>query len=206
MLLGKFMYFPRSTLMCKFLDSFNRLVFAWVFIVVFFTLTKLMNFGQALFADLSLSPAHTYGARCIVLATRMIFCKLPLCQICRKGQQVVHIHEKKTQLKWLIFHNINFVRIVFSLACSTSSYHIELVTEMSCLLFYISDFCLHYSFYHNTFLACLLSPTVDVVGWPGLLYLYWCSVCSSSCLADHSCPDLCAYVTCLLICRVSDCE
>jgi len=27
----------------------------------------------------------------------------PLCQICRKGQQVVHESEKKTQLKWLIF-------------------------------------------------------------------------------------------------------
>ena len=32
-----------------------------------------------------------------------IFWKLPLCQICRKEQQVVHGSEKKTQLKWLIF-------------------------------------------------------------------------------------------------------
>jgi len=36
-----------------------------------------------------------------------------------------------------------FVRINFSLVCSTSSYSIELVTELSCLLFYISGFCLH---------------------------------------------------------------
>jgi len=37
-------------------------------------------------------------------------------------------------------------RIVFSLVCSTPSYSIELVIELSCLLFYISDFCLHHSF------------------------------------------------------------
>ena len=39
-----------------------------------------------------------------------------------------------------------FVRIVFSLVCSTSLYPIELVTELSCLLFDISDFCLYHSF------------------------------------------------------------
>ena len=52
-------------LFCKFLDSFNRLVFAEVFFVSP-SLTKLMNFGKALFVDLSLSPAHDYAAICIV--------------------------------------------------------------------------------------------------------------------------------------------
>ena len=32
-----------------------------------------------------------------------IFWKLPFCQICRKGQHVVHGSEKKTHLNWLIF-------------------------------------------------------------------------------------------------------
>jgi len=51
---------PRFTLFWKFLDSFNRLVFAKVFVFVPPSLTTLMNFGQALFVDLSLSPAHDY--------------------------------------------------------------------------------------------------------------------------------------------------
>ena len=56
---------PRSTLFCEFLDSFNRLVFA-DFYFVSPSLTKLMHFGKALFVDLFLSPAHDYGAICIV--------------------------------------------------------------------------------------------------------------------------------------------
>ena len=77
-----------------------------------------------------------------------------------------------------------FVKIVFSLVCSTSSYSIERVTELSCLLyFYISDFWFLPAsyFYHNTFLACLLSPTVGVVWWPGLLYLEWGTTDITSC-------------------------
>ena len=64
-----------------------------------------------LFVDLSLSPAHEYGAIWNVLVTLYdtvfvqhagaVFWKLPLCHICRKEQQVVHGSEKKTQLKWL---------------------------------------------------------------------------------------------------------
>ena len=47
----------------------------------------------------------------------------------------------------------------FTLVCFTSSYPIELVTEISCLLFDISDFCLHHSFttahfLHVCFLHC----------------------------------------------------
>ena len=56
----------------------------------------------------------------------------------------------------LYFHNICQD---FSQVCFTSSYPIELVTEISCLLFDISDFCLHQSFttahfLHVCFLHC----------------------------------------------------
>ena len=111
-----------------------------------------MNFGQAFLVDSSLSPAHIYGDICIIIVIEQ-----PMCQICRKGQQVVQGLENKIQLKRLLFPT--FVRIVFSLVCSTSSYPIELVTELSCLLFDISDFCLPHSFttahfLHVSFLHC----------------------------------------------------
>ena len=38
-----------------------------MFVFVSSSLTKLMNFGQACFVDFSLSPAHIYGAICIVI-------------------------------------------------------------------------------------------------------------------------------------------
>ena len=57
-----YMCVPMSTIFSKFLDSFNRLEFVEVFIFVSSSLTKLMHFSQALF-----SPAHIYGAICIVL-------------------------------------------------------------------------------------------------------------------------------------------
>ena len=61
-----------------------------------------------------------------------------------------------------------FVRIVFSLVCSTSSYPIELVTELSCLLFDISA-CTIVLPQH---IYCMSAfSTVGVVLWPGLLYL-----------------------------------
>ena len=83
-----------------------------------------------------------------------------MCQICRKGQQVVQGLENKIQLKRLLFPT--FVRIVFSLVCSTSSYPIELVTELSCLLFDISDFCLHPSFTTAHLLhVCFLPQSVS---------------------------------------------
>ena len=107
------------------MDSFNRLGFDEVFVFVSSSLTKLMNFGQAFLVDSSLSPAHIYGDICIIIGIEQ-----PMCQICRKGQQVVHGLENKIQLKRLLFPT--FVRIVFSLVCSTSSYPIELVTELSC--------------------------------------------------------------------------
>ena len=55
-----------------------------------------------------------------------------------------------------------FVRLVFSLVCTTSSYPIEFVTELSCLLFYISDFCLYHSFTTAHFsLVCFLPLSVS---------------------------------------------
>ena len=40
--------------------------------------------------------------------------------------------------------------------------------------------------------------------------IYWCLrlflACSSACLTDHSCPDVCVCTTCLLVSRVSECE
>jgi len=62
------------------------------------SLTKPMNFGQAFLVDFSLSPAHIYGAICIVNVI-----KQPMCQICRTGQQVVHGPDKTIRLKRLIF-------------------------------------------------------------------------------------------------------
>ena len=100
--------------------------------------------------------------------------------------------------------SITFVRIVFSLVCSISSYSIELVTELSCLLFYISDFCLHHSFTTAHFSHdCMLSPTVRVVWWPGLLYLELLSLTFIGALEIifglflclPSCPELCAACT-----------
>ena len=52
-----------------------------------------------------------------------------------------------------------FVRIVFSLV--TSSYYLELVTELSCLLFYISYFCLHHSF-TTTYFSHVCFPQLSV--------------------------------------------
>jgi len=55
-----------------------------------------------------------------------------------------------------------FVRIVFSLVCSTSSYPIELITELSCLLIYISDFCLYHNFTTSHFShVCFLPLSVS---------------------------------------------
>ena len=84
-------------LFCKFLDSFNRLECVEVFVFVS-SLTKLMNFGQTFLVGFSLSSAHIYGAICIAIVIEQ-----PMCQICRKGQQVVHGPEKKIQLKRLLF-------------------------------------------------------------------------------------------------------
>ena len=42
--------------------------------------------------------------------------------------------------------SITFVGMIFFLVCSPSSYSIELVTELSCLLVYISDFFLYHCF------------------------------------------------------------
>ena len=117
-------------LFCKFLDSFNRLEFVDVFVFVSSSLTNLMNFGQAFLVDFSLSPAHLYGTICIVIVIEQ-----PMCQICRTGQKVVHGEENSIEEAPI---SRTFVRIVFSLVCSTSSYPIELVTELSCLLFDIS--------------------------------------------------------------------
>jgi len=43
---------PRSTFICKLLESYNRLVLAEVFVFVSSSLTKLMNIGLVLFFDL----------------------------------------------------------------------------------------------------------------------------------------------------------
>ena len=57
---------------------------------------------------------------------------------------------------------ITFVGIVFSLGCSTSSYSIELVTELSCLLFYISTFLIFACFTTAHFsLVCFLQLSVS---------------------------------------------
>jgi len=51
-----------------------------------------MNLGQAFLVDFSLSPAHIYGAICIVIVIVIVrFLRF------RKGQQVVHGPEKKIQ-------------------------------------------------------------------------------------------------------------
>ena len=66
----------------------------------------------------------------------------------------------------LYFHNICQD---FSQVCFTSSYPIELVTEISCLLFDISDFCLHHSFTTAHFLnVCFLHCRRRLVTRPSL--------------------------------------
>ena len=54
--------FLRKSVPRSFASSFNSLEFVEVFVFVSSSLTKLMNFSQALF-----SPAHIYEAICIVL-------------------------------------------------------------------------------------------------------------------------------------------
>ena len=113
-----YMCVPRSTLFCKFLDSFNRLVFAEVFFCLSLS-HKADELRQSLVCwSFSLSSTRLWShLYCFCdRATRItlydivfvqqaggIFWKLPLCQICRKEQQVLHGWGKKTQLKWLIF-------------------------------------------------------------------------------------------------------
>ena len=94
-----------------------------------------------------------------------------------------------------------FVRIVFSLVCSTLSYSIELVTIV--LPQHISRM--------SAFSKCpcrlVTRPSLSRIVEPNI---YWCLrlflACSSACLTDHSCPDVCVCTTCLLISRVSECE
>ena len=113
-----YMCVPRSTLFCKFLDSFNRLVFAEVFFVslplsqswwtsakpcllIFLSLQHTIMEPSVLFCDRA-TRITLYDIVFVQQAGGFI-CKLPLCQICRKEQQVLHRWGKKTQLKWLIF-------------------------------------------------------------------------------------------------------
>ena len=94
-----------------------------------------------------------------------------------------------------------FVRIVFSLVCSTLSYSIELVTIV--LPQHISRM--------SAFFSCpcrlVTRPSLSRIVEPNI---YWCLrlflACSSPCITYHSCPDLCACTICLLISRVSECE
>jgi len=79
-------------LFCIFLGSFYRLEFVEMFVFVSSSLTKLLNFGQSFLVDFSLTPTHIYGDICTVIVIEQ-----PMCQICRKGQQVVHGPEKKIQ-------------------------------------------------------------------------------------------------------------
>ena len=81
---------PRPLL--QVLGFIQQVGIAEVFVFVSSSLTKLMHFGQAFLVDFSLSPAHIYGDICTVFVIEQ-----PMCQICRKGQQVVHGPEKKIQ-------------------------------------------------------------------------------------------------------------
>ena len=102
-------------------------------------------------------------------------------------------------------------RIVFSLVCSTPSYSIELVIELSCLLFYISTFLIsaciivlpqhisRMSAFSNCPCRLAIRPSLPGIVEPNM---YWCLrlclACSSACLTDHSCPEVCAAcITCL---------
>ena len=102
-----------------------------------------------------------------------------------------------------------FVRIVFSLVCYTSSYYLELVTELSCLLFYISYFCLHHSF-TTTYFSHVCFPQLSVSSGDQAFSNANCRAYHllvleiiifslfSACLTYHSCPGLCAAsTTCL---------
>ena len=132
-----------------------------------------------------------------------IFWKLPFCQICRKGQHVVHGSEKKTHLNWLIFPqhfqdsflSSLFHFILFYWACNW--------TFLSTLLhvwFLPAPW-----FYHSTFLTCLCRQ-VTRPSLPRSVEPRLCSACSSACLTYHTCHGFCTCITCLLIYRVSECE
>ena len=118
---------PMPTVFFKFLNSFNRLVLAEVFVFVSSSLTKLMNFGLVLFflslcrmtaiLLITVSWIHLYHScdratgqngirRCSVCLTGtwdFLILKASIVSDRGRGQHVLHGSEKKIQLECLIF-------------------------------------------------------------------------------------------------------
>ena len=155
---------PRSTIFSKFLDSFNRLEFVEVFIFVSSSLTKLMHFSQALF-----SPAHIYGAICIVLVIEQPgWHYMTKCLYNRQvGSSESFIcfrfvgKGSKLYTDWRRKLNCHICQDSFL----SSMFHF-ILSYWACNWTFLSTL-LHFwfqpslSFYHITFLASLFSPTVS---------------------------------------------